>query len=248
MTSPAPSKPRPLLTAQWRVLAMLNFAIDPDLLLPHVPLGTELDSWEGRTYVSIVGFRFLQTRLVGLPIPGHIDFEEVNLRFYVRRREPAEVRRGVVFLRELVPRRAVAWMARLLYNEPYRALPMHHRIEHSPSGEPRSVTYGWRRNEQIEQFALEVTGPPAIPATTSEGSFIAEHYWGYTKQRDGSTIEYQVEHPPWRVSPARATRFELDVATLYGKEFVRPLEQSPTSVFLAEGSAVAVHRPRRLTP
>jgi uncharacterized protein YqjF (DUF2071 family) len=99
---------RVFLTAEWRNLAMLNYEVDQSLLLPFVPSGTTLDQWEGKTYVSLVGFRFLKTRVLGLPVPFHTNFDEVNLRFYVRRRIAGDVRRGVVFIREIVPRWAIA--------------------------------------------------------------------------------------------------------------------------------------------
>ena len=121
---------RPFLTANWRYLAMLNFAVDPKILQPLVPTETELDFHEEKTFVSVVGFLFLDTRIIGLPIPLHRDFEEVNLRFYVRRKSANEWRRGVVFVRELVPRRAIALVARTFYGEPYLALPMRHALEH----------------------------------------------------------------------------------------------------------------------
>ena len=122
MTRPIVS--RSFLTAEWRHLAMLNFAVDPKLLEPLIPPGTELDFHDGETFVSVVGFMFLRTRLVGLPIPFHRNFEEVNLRFYVRRRAPEGWRRGVVFVRELVPRRAIAFVARVFYDEPYLGEPV----------------------------------------------------------------------------------------------------------------------------
>ena len=190
---------RTFLTAEWRDLALLNFEIEPDVLLPHVPGGTEIDLWDGRCFVSVVGFRFLKTRLMGLPIPFHSNFLEVNLRFYVRREVQGELRRGVVFIKEIVPRRAIAWVARVVYNENYVALPMRHVGETTPPSR-----YEWRFQRRLESGAicfntrrLERSGPDM-----SEAAFIAEHYWGYAVQMDGSTLEYQVEHPRWRVSPA----------------------------------------------
>ncbi|HTO08358.1 MAG TPA: DUF2071 domain-containing protein, partial [Myxococcota bacterium] len=116
------------LTAEWRDLAMLNYEIDPAVLEPRVPAGTELDAWSGRTFVSVVGFRFLRTRVLGVPVPYHVDFDEVNLRFYVRRKSGADWRRGVVFVKEIVPRRAIALVARVAYAENYVAHPMRHSI------------------------------------------------------------------------------------------------------------------------
>ena len=121
---------QPFLTANWRYLAMLNYVVDPRLITPLVPAETEIDFENGETFLSVVGFLFLDTRLLGLPIPLHRDFEEVNLRFYVRRKSADTWRRGVVFIRELVPRRAIALVARTFYGENYVAVPMKHEIEH----------------------------------------------------------------------------------------------------------------------
>ncbi len=152
MTSDRP--PKPFLTAEWRHLAMVHYAIDPRVLAPFVPRGTELDDWHGTTFVSLVGFLFLRTRVLGVPIPCHRDFEEVNLRFYVRRRTNDGWRRAVSFVREIVPRRAIAVTARLLYGEPYVALPMRHRIDRTPGEEmPRGVSYAWwskRREHRLD--------------------------------------------------------------------------------------------------
>jgi uncharacterized protein YqjF (DUF2071 family) len=192
----------------------------------------------------MVGFRFLRTRLLGLPVPGHTDFDEVNLRFYVRHVTAAgEVRRGATFVREIVPRAAIAHTARLCYHEPYLALPMRSTAPRDPAAAP--VVGEARRWHRLE---ATVDGPAAPLAPGSEEEFVAEHYWGYTRQRDGGTVEYQVAHPQWRAWPARAAALDADVAGLYGEAFVDALGASPRSAFVAEGSPVAVHFPRRLAP
>lgn len=233
------------LTAQWRDLLMLNYAVDPRLLAPHVPAGTALDLWQGEAIVSVVGFRFVDTRLLGIPMPGHRDFEEVNLRFYVRRHLPEGDRRGVVFLRELVPRRAIAWVARAWYNEPYRALPMRHAVTAQASG--RTVRYEWREGRAWTGLAAHTHGAAAALVPGSEEEFITEHYWGYTRQRDGGTIEYQVAHPRWHVWPALDATLGGDFARTYGPAFASALAARPRSAFVADGSPVTVHRPRRLS-
>ena len=238
--------PSPFLTAEWRSLAMLNYEIDPAVLLPFVPAGTELDQWQGKTYVSVVGFMFMHTRVLGFAIPFHNDFEEVNLRFYVRRLGPDGWRRGVVFIKELVPSFAIAWTARVFYNENYVALPMSHRIE--AEGADQRVSYCWDSDFEQRMNLMEVhtTGAPAEATPGSCEEFITEHYWGYARQRDGSTVEYQVEHPRWRVWPAREARFECDVASLYGDAFARFLPPTPANAFLADGSPVTVFKGTRL--
>jgi uncharacterized protein len=233
------------LTTDWRRLAMLNYEVDPDILSPFVPAGTELDFWNGKTFVSVVGFLFQNTRVRGIPIPFHRNFEEVNLRFYVRRKAGNEWRRAVVFIKELVPRLAIAWTARTFYNEPYVALPMSHRVEKT-GDEIKSVTYAWKFNGCENSLSLTTRGNAQPLREGSEPEFIAEHYWGYTAQRDGSTLEYQVEHPRWRIWEAREATLDCDVASLYGIQFSKFLTRPPASAFLADGSAVTVRKGVRL--
>lgn len=238
---------RPFLTAQWRYLVMLNYEVAPVVLQPLIPAGTVLDLWEGRALVSVVGFRFLDTRVLGVPTPFHRSFDEVNLRFYVRRQMPnGELRRGVAFVRELVPRAAIAFLARLAYNEPYRAVPMRSTAPALSTETPGRLTYEWRTAADWQHVAATAIGPPDVPAPESEAAFITEHYWGYTRQRDGGTVEYQVTHPSWRVWAAGSPELVADIARLYGPEFERSLSAPPSSAFVAEGSPVVVSRPRRL--
>ena len=250
---PAPARRKaPFLTAHWRYLVMLNYEVPDAVLTPLVPRGTELDRWQGRALVSVVGFRFLHTRVMGIPIPFHRNFDEVNLRFYVRRVPAAgEVRRGVAFVRELVPRRAIARVARAAYNEPYLALPMRSQAPNAPTDAPGALRYAWRRRtstgRQWEHVGVSAAGRPEVPAPDSEAAFITEHYWGYTRQRDGGTVEYEVRHPPWRVWAGGQPQLRAEVATLYGPDFERPLRAAPRSAFVAEGSPVTVWRPCRLT-
>jgi uncharacterized protein YqjF (DUF2071 family) len=235
------------LTAQWRYLLMLNYEIAPQILRPFVPAGVGLDLFEGRALVSVVGFRFLRTRLLRVSIPFHRDFDEVNLRFYVRREMPeGEVRRGVAFIRELVPRAAIALVARIAYNEPYLSVPMHSMAPAGMSESPGRVEYHWTTPAGPQHVAATAVGAPSVPPPDSEAAFITEHYWGYTRQRDGGTVEYQVSHPAWRVWSVEATGSFIDVVNLYGAVFEPALREKPISAFLAEGSAVTVHRPRRI--
>lgn len=230
----------PFLKAQWRNLVMLNYEIEPSLLLPHVPRGTELDNWNGTTFISLVGFLFLDTRVRGMAFPLHVNFEEVNLRFYVSREHKGELRRGVVFLREFVPRHAIATIANTLYNEQYRTAPMRHRIDET------SVEYRWRTRSQWNRLALENSSDWQDLQNDSVEEFITEHYWGYTPQRDGGTLEYQVEHPRWRFKTATSATLECDIAANYGAPFAPCLQGQPHSALLAEGSPVTVYRGIRI--
>jgi uncharacterized protein YqjF (DUF2071 family) len=229
---------QPFLTANWRYLTMLNYAIDPHVLAPLVPPGTEIDFENGETFVSVVGLLFLDTRLLGLPIPLHRDFEEVNLRFYVRKKSADMWRRGVVFIREMVPRHAIALLARACYGENYHALPMKHEIDHVDA--KLSVEYSWRRNaRKWESLMMTAIGEPQPIPAGSHPDFITEHYWGYTRVRSGSS-EYRVEHPRWKIWKAEQFALRADIATLYGEQFVEALTASPRSAFIADGSPITI--------
>ena len=243
-----PSEMPPVfLTAEWRSLVMINYAVEPAVLAPHVPRGVELDLWEGEALVSMVGFQFLRTRVLGFPIPFHQNFDEVNLRFYVRRRIPDGWRRGVVFVREIVPRFAIAAVARVAYNEPYLSLPMRHCVP-SPLETGARLEFGWRFRGRWHSLAAALAGEPGdIPEGSAE-EFIFEHYYGYTRQRDGGTVEYQVEHPRWRAWQTSESFLDADIAALYGVPFSASLREKARSAFVAEGSPVLVRRGVRVAP
>ncbi len=248
------------LTARWRHLLMLNWRVDPALLQPLVPAGTALDTSEGAHWVSVVAFLMRDTRVKGLPIPFHQDFEEVNLRFYVRRDVPdptrdAPYRRGVVFVRELVPRVAIAAVARWVYNEQYRATAMDHALRRGeeavdPDGALAPgdrVRFGWQAPAGRVALSATVAAPAAPQDAHSHGAFITEHYWGYAAQRDGGTVEYEVDHPPWDVHAVTDVAVEGDLSSEYGEGLGAALRGPPDSAFLAVGGPVSVLDGVRLT-
>ena len=223
---------------------MLNYEIDPNILRRHLPRGTEIDEWNGRVFASMVGFMFLDTRLMGIPFPFHRDFEEVNLRLYVRRKSGNEWRRGVVFVKELVPRRAIARVAQFSHGEKYASVPMRHQLD-LEQGEIRingNARYEWKFHGEWNHLSILTTGPATLPLPGSEEEYISEHYWGYATHRSGRVIEYRVDHPPWKVRQVADSSLSCDAKALYGPEFADCLSGKPSSAFLAEGSAVAVFR------
>ncbi len=232
------------LTAEWRHLIMVNFEVDPELLLPLVPKGTELDLWEGKAFMSLVGFLFLNTKIKGISIPFHRNFEEFNLRFYVKRTHPEGDRRGAAFIKEIVPKPAIAYVARKLYNENYIALPMRHLLREDSSF--KDVKYEWKLEGDWQHLAVKASKESFFPKTDSIEEFIAEHYWGYTKQRDGGTVEYQVSHPKWAIFSCFDLKMQISFEKLYGSLFAPYLQQAPHSLFLAEGSEVSVSVGRRI--
>ena len=194
--------------------------------------------------MSLVGFRFLRTKLFGFaPIPFHTDFDEVNLRFYVRRREGDMLKRGVVFIREIVPKRAIAFVARVVYGENYACHPMRHSIQVEEAG--ATADYSWKLSCRWCRIRARASGSPVLPGEGSLEQFISEHYWGYAAQRGGSS-EYQVKHVPWRVWKCSDASFEGDGGSLYGHAIGMALRRPPDSAFIAEGSAVQVLAGRRI--
>ena len=240
------TKPKPFLTAQWKHLAMVNFEVDPAIVAPHVPSGVELDFFGGRTFVSVVGFMFLDTKVRGCRIPFHVNFPEVNLRFYVVREVAGEPRRGVTFIKEIVPRRAVSQVARRIYHENYVTYRMQSVQPTANQDGPVAATYRWYAQDRWHEVTSSGKGSLQPVAENSEEQFITEHFWGYSAQPDGGTVEYEVQHPSWDIYPNASGKLDCDVAKIYGPEFVEPLSQSPSSAFLVAGSDVTVYQGRRL--
>lgn len=236
------------LSAEWRQLLMLNYVVSSRILEPLLPRGTELDSWQGNHYLSLVGLMFLDPRVLGVALPWYRQFEQVNLRFYVRRRLPGEWRRGVVFIQEIVPRRFPALAARSLFHEPYEARPMMHRLDsglcpQSPGGE---IMYGWLLNGRWNRLSAVVSSHWQELEAGSETQFLVERYWGYTARRSGVTSEIRITHAPWKVCAVSQPRLACDVPAVYGSSFVEPLAGPPASAFVADGAPVEVHRPALL--
>jgi len=230
------------LEAQWRKLVIANYAVDPAILESFLPNNTELDHSNNTCYVSLVGFMFLDTRVKGFRIPFHINFEEVNLRFYVRRRDGNDWKRGVVFIREIVSKPALTFVANTLYRENYCTMPMRHSwIYHADF---QRVEYQWKKR-RWNSFSV-TAGKLATPIIEgSEEEFITEHYWGYTRIDAVHSAEYGVEHPRWDVYPVIEYSIDVDFASVYGHEFGFLQQAVPKSVFLAEGSVIKVMHGKR---
>lgn len=232
------TKPK-FLTAHWQNLLMVNYQVDPEVLKPHLPPGTELDLWGGKALVSMVGFLFNQTRVFGIKWPGHVNFEEVNLRFYVRYFDGNKWKRGAVFISEIVPKPVICIIANSLYSEHYSPMPMRHSITPKVGG-LTDYLYEWKLKGKWNKLGATVKQATAPMQPGSAEEFIFEHYWGYNKLNESKTLEYAVEHVSWEVRKVEDFVFEADVARLYGAEFVPYLSAKPVSAFFADGSAVAV--------
>jgi uncharacterized protein len=234
---------RPLLSTDWLDLVILNYEVDASILTSHVPADTRLDTFHSICYVSLVGLRFERTRLFGFfRAPFHTAFDEVNLRFYVRREIHGEIRRGVVFIREIAPKIAVVQLANFLFSENYVCLPMKHSIARNALD--ISAEYSWRQNEnpgtKWSRLYARARGAPVEPGSGSFEQFITEHYWGYNRRPSGGSNEYRVHHDPWRVWRASESAFDADTERLYGPAFARALGGPPHSAFIADGGPVLI--------
>lgn len=226
---------------------MLNYEVDPEILKPYLPAATELDLWHGKALVSMVGFMFLDTRVMGVKWPFHVNFEEVNLRFYVKHFHGKEWKRGAVFVSEIVPKPAIVLIANNLYNEHYRALPMRHAI--NPVADDHThFLYEWKLNGRWNKLGATVSNNLIEMQPGSAEEFIFEHYWGYNRINDNKTLEYAVEHMPWRVGEVKSYVFDADVTKLYGPAFKPFLDKEPYSAFFANGSDVVVRIAGKIRP
>lgn len=231
------------LMAQWQNLIMANYAVDPDVLAPYLPKGVELDFYNGITYISLVGFLFKYTKIFKVPIWGLGTFEEVNLRFYVVRKEGNELKRGVVFISETVPYKIVSWLANFLYKEHYTSIPTRHCWSYGDKN--KHIEYQWKVNKRWNSLSAEAGSEKKLMAAGSFEEFIFEHYYGYTGIDHSTTEEYIINHPRWIINEISAYKIACDFTACYGKDFEFMNVQDPASVMLAEGSAVAVEWKRK---
>jgi uncharacterized protein len=226
------------LTARWEHLIMANYAVDPALLQAYLPVGTELDFYDGKTYVSLVGFMFIKSKIFGLPIPFFGTFEEVNLRFYVKRKVQGVYRRGVVFINETVPNKSVAWLANKLYKEHYIAIPTKHKWEIGSVS--KKIEYFWKLNNQWNHLKVDAQSEASPMVESGFEAFIFEHYYGYTRVSDTESLEYKIDHPSWLTNKVTAFDIQCDFKNMYGEAFAYLKDKNPDSVFLAEGSGISV--------
>lgn len=232
------------LKAEWRRLSLANYEIDPHILKPYLPYKTELDEWNGVNYVSLVGFMFIDTKILGIKIPFHINFEEVNLRFYVRHKKDNEWRRGVVFIKEIVPKHAITFIANNLYKEHYETMKMNHLWKEQ---EDSLITkYEWEYKNKVNSFIIESGKTKLEIEHNSEAEFITEHYWGYTKINEQKTYEYEVTHPKWERYEIRNSEIDVNFGEVYGNEFSILNKLKPKSIMLAEGSEITVENKRKI--
>ncbi len=227
------------LSARWENLIMANYAVDPQVLKPYVPNGVALDLYDGLAYVSLVGFMFRNTRLFGVPVPFMGTFEEINLRFYVKRTGGANVKRGVVFINETVPYKIVAWLANKLYKEHYTAIPTRHQVSFDEFA--RKIRYEWKINERWNHLAVVALPEKLKMQPGSIEEFIFEHYYGYTKTDEINSLEYKVNHERWLVNAVKDYSIDCDFTAMYGGAFSFLNKATPSSVLVAEGSAVTVN-------
>lgn len=226
------------LKANWENLIMANYAVPAEVLAPYLPMGCELDLYKDSAYVSLVGFLFKNTRLFQIPIPWLGTFEEINLRFYVTRKEGGSIKRGVVFVNETIPYKAVAWVANKLYKEHYTAIPTRNTVRLTKTN--KQVTYQWKIDQAWNKISVEAsaTNYPMIAGSFEE--YIFEHYYGYTKINNETTEEYRILHPRWDLNKISSYTIACAFTHMYGEPFSFLNSVEPDSVFLAEGSAVRV--------
>ena len=226
------------LTAEWKNLALINYEIDAKILENYIPKGNEIDNWNGKCYISLVGFMFENVKLLGMKIPFHINFEEVNLRFYVKRFENNEWKRGVVFIKEIVPKSALTLVANTIYKEHYQTLPMKHSIIENENS--KDFVYQWKTKNKWNTILVETEKNPIEIEVNSKAEFITEHYFGYTKVNNEKTFEYEVKHPRWQQYNVTNHQIDVNFGEVYGNEFDFLNHQKPISVMLAVGSEISV--------
>lgn len=229
-----------ILLAEWNNVVMANYRVPKELLLPYVPYGTEPDFFEGEAYISLVAFMFLNTRIRNFSVPFHTDFEEVNLRLYVKSMDRGNWKKGVVFIKEIVPKPAITFIANTVFGQKYATMKMRH--SHGDSGEFLQVGYEWNFQNKWNQLSVKSAKKslPILPSSYEE--FIADRYWGFAKYKDTKTYVYEVQRPRWEILPVISHSIDCDFGALYGEEFSFLNDAHPKSVLITKGSEIRIFK------
>jgi uncharacterized protein YqjF (DUF2071 family) len=231
------------LKANWENIIMVNYEIPEEILSKYLPKGVSVDLYNGKAYISLVGFMFKNTKIFNIPTFKLGTFEEINLRFYVSRKVGNETRRGVVFINETVPYKAVAWLANALYKEHYTVVPTKHTI--SKDSKNQKIKFEWLLQKKWNSIYVKNDLKSNEMERNSLENFIYEHYYGYTKIDEQTTEEYRLHHPSWRIHTVVDYEIACDFKAMYGNDFSILNETKPTAVFIAEGSSVAIEWKRK---
>jgi uncharacterized protein len=180
---------------RWDKILFLHWAVAPEAVRPLVPGRLELDTYEGRAYVSMTPFTVRGARLRALPaVPGFSQFHELNVRTYVHRegRDPA-----VWFFSLDAASPLAAAFARLSVRLPY----CYARISRGTDG--NRMTYESTRlfPPQAASFSASWSfgraSAAAEPGTL--GHFLVERYLLFSRALASKLIRLQVHHPPWQL-------------------------------------------------
>jgi len=235
------------LKATWRYLPFANFKVDPSFLQEYVPKGCRLQVRDGKADISVVGLRFENTRILGIPVPGHINFSEINLRIYVEGYKNGELKPGVSFIKEIVSKPIITWVANNLYDEHYDTMPIDYELQPSGKLHPvnERITYSWKPKDQWMRFSIDYDPKELNIVDNSNEQFILERYYGFSEQR-GKTSCYEVKHASWNYHKVEDYKLQLDFEQTYGSNFAMLNQLQPDSVMMAQGSRIGIGKKSKL--
>jgi uncharacterized protein YqjF (DUF2071 family) len=234
------------LKGEWRNLIMINYEIDPEILTGYLPPHTELDNFNGKHYVSLVGFLFKDSKVKGIIVPYHRTFEEITLRFYVRHIGPDGIlKRGVVLIKEIATKKISAPVAGKIFGENQEACDTRH-LWSNPTEDKVSVEYMWKRTADWDWISVTATGVSYFPKQKTEEQFITERNRVYSKGKKDTTTVYNVEHSNWRIHTVHYSDINCNFEKNFGKDFAYLNKAKPASVFLADGSAITMGNRQKL--
>lgn len=231
---------KPFLTAYWHNLINITYAISPTLLTSYLPKGVTLATKDGKAFVSLVAFSFEETKVKGIKIPFHVNFPEINLRFYVNYKGKV----AVCFINEFVPKQCIALVANKLYNEPYIAYPMKVSTEVNEKQQELTISHQITKRKQVHRLKAIVSTQSYTPESNTIAHYFKEHDLGLGIDKKGRTLYYRVEHPIWAIYPIKEYIVQMDFEQLYGKPWGILNTLEPLHILVAKGSKIAVYPPQ----
>lgn len=237
MTGDPPHVVRRSFTLQsWRDVVFLHWRVDPDVVAPLLPPGTEPDLVDGTTWIGVVGLRMTDLRVGPVPYPS---FLELNIRLYSC---GTSGQRAVVFRAMEASEPVFAAASRSSTRLPYTWAAM--RFTHAG----RRIGFATRRRLPRPsgtglRFEVEYDAAPHEPSAT-EAALTAR--WSLHQRWYGPTLRWPVTHPAWPLHRGRLVTWHDE--GLLAAVGLPTLSDPPESVLYSPATTVRFGRPSREAP
>jgi uncharacterized protein YqjF (DUF2071 family) len=218
----------PVMLQRWHEIAFFHWSCDPAVLRPRLPGRVQIDTFNGKAWISLTPFLLTGLRPPLAPYRLGLVFPETNLRTYVVGPNGP----GIWFF-SLDAKRLIAVLgARWTYGLPYYWARM--RVE---IGENQNAYFSSRGQRAETQIRIAKEG--RIVQQSPLDIFLTARFRLYSTFRD-RLLTAEVSHPAWELNQVRVIELKETLRQAMRVDF-------PSSDFMAHhshGVDTKIGRPR----